>query len=111
MRDIGRSLIDQLEWFGFQHEAKEFLVWFSFKNDGFAIETIIEEYFIGSKISKLSVTKNQAVVNVADMSDEEVMVGEKLVESDGPDQICSLMGTTIKHNAGERGLPIGLPRH
>ena len=80
MRDIGRPLIDQLEWFGFQHEAKEFLIWFCFKN-----ETIIEEYFIGSKISKSSVTKHQAVVDVADMSDEEVMVGEKLVESDGPD--------------------------
>ena len=25
------------------------------------------------------------------------------------DQICLLMETTIKHKAGERGLPIGLP--
>ena len=27
------------------------------------------------------------------------------------DQICSLMETTIRQRAGERGLPMGLPRH
>ena len=27
------------------------------------------------------------------------------------DQICSLMETTIRHKAGDRGLPMGLPLH
>ena len=27
------------------------------------------------------------------------------------DQICSLMETTVRHRAGERGLPSGLPLH
>ena len=27
------------------------------------------------------------------------------------DQICSLMDTTMRHRAGDNGLPIGLPRH
>ena len=85
MRDVGRSRIDQLEWFGFKHEAKELLIWFSFKDDGFSIKTIIEEDFIWGKFDEAFVSKDETVVDIADVADEQVMVGKKLVEGNGPD--------------------------
>ena len=85
MRHIGRSLIYQLQWFCFEHEAKEFLVRFRFKNDGFPVETIIEKDFIRCKFCEAFGSKNETVVDVADVADEQVVVGKKLIEGDGPD--------------------------
>ena len=85
MRDIGGTLIDQLERFCFKHEAEEFLIWFCFKNDGFSVKAIVQEHFIGSEISESPITKHQSVVDVSNVSNEEVMVGKELVKGDGPD--------------------------
>ena len=84
MRDVRRALIDQLQWFCLQHEAKKFLTWFCFKNDGFSIETVVKEYFVRREIKKSSISKYQAVVNISNVTDEEMVVGEYLVKIDGP---------------------------
>ena len=78
-------MISQLQWFCFEHEAKKFLVRFSFKNDGFSVEAIIEKDFIWCKFCEAFVSKNETVVDVADVADEQVVVGKKLIEGDGPD--------------------------
>ena len=46
MGDIGRTLIDQFQWFCLKHKAKKFLVRFSYENDGFSIEPVIKQHFI-----------------------------------------------------------------
>ena len=57
-------------WFHFKHEAKKFLVRFSFENDGFAVETIIKKDFIWCKCSEAFVTKDETVVDISDVADE-----------------------------------------
>ena len=82
---VGRSLVYQFQRFCLEHESKELLIRFRFKDDGFAIETIIKENFIGCKVKKTFVTKDQAIVDIPDVADEEGMVGKDLMEVDGPD--------------------------
>ena len=77
-------MIYQFQWFGFEHEAKKFLIRFSFENDGFSVETIIQEDFIWCKCSEAFVTKDETVVDISDVTDEKVVVGEKLIEGNGP---------------------------
>jgi hypothetical protein len=79
---LGRS---QFQWLGFEHEAKEFLVRFSFKDDRFSVETIVKKDFIWGERSKASVSNDEAIVNISDMLDEQMMIGEKLVEGVVPD--------------------------
>ena len=62
--------MDQFQWFCFQHETEEFLIWFGFQDDGFSIEAFIQQYFIWWKISKTRITKDEAVINISDMSEE-----------------------------------------
>ena len=76
-------LIDQLKWFGFKHEAKEFLIWFGFEDDGFSIESVVKEDFIWCQCSEAFVSKYETIVNVTDVSNEQMMVGEKLMEGNG----------------------------
>ena len=84
MRDIRRSLVDQFQWFCFKHEAAKFLVRFSLKNDGFSIESVVQEDFIWCQCSEAFVSKYEAIVNISDVSNEQMMVGEKLMEGNGP---------------------------
>ena len=83
MRDICRSLVDQLQWFCFKHEAEKFLVRFCLKNDGFSIESVVQEDFIWCQCSEAFVSKYEAIVNISDVSNEQMMVGEKLMEGNG----------------------------
>ena len=46
------------------------MVRFSFKNDRFAIESIVQEDFIWCKCSEAFVSEDETVVDVADMADE-----------------------------------------
>ena len=41
LRDVGGSTIDQVEWFGFKHETKEFLIWFCLQHNLTGIESFI----------------------------------------------------------------------
>ena len=84
MRDVGWSLIYQLQGFGFEHKPKEFLVRFSLEDDGFAIEAIVKKNFIWCKVCEAFVSKYQTIVNIADMPDEQMMVGEGLAKGTGP---------------------------
>ena len=60
----------QLQWFGFEHEAKEFLVRFRFENDGFSVESIVQKDFIRCEFHETFVSKDETVVDVADVADE-----------------------------------------
>ena len=72
---VGRTTIDEFEWVGFKHEAQELLVRFRF---------ICFPSSRGWKILKTPVTKDQSIVDIADVFDEEVVVGEDGFEVDGP---------------------------
>ena len=85
MGNIGQSLIDQLKWFGFKHEAKKFLIWFGFKDDRFSIESIVKKNFVWSKVSEAFVSEDETVVDVTDVSDKQVVVGKELMKGGGPD--------------------------
>ena len=84
MRDIGQSLVDQLQRFCFKHEAKKFLVRFRLENDGFSVQSFVQEDFIWCKCSEALVTKYGTIVSISDVSNEQKMIGEELVESAGP---------------------------
>ena len=83
--NVGWPLINQLERFCFKHEAKKFLVWFCLEDDGFSVESIIKKNFIWSKVSEAFVSKDEAIVDVADVTDEQMVVGKELMECNGPD--------------------------
>ena len=84
MRDIGRSLVNQLQRFRFEHETKEFLVRFRLKNDGFSVEAFVQEDFVWRKCSEALVTEYETIVNISDVPNEQMMIGEELVEGAGP---------------------------
>ena len=84
MRDIGRSLINQLQRFRFEHKTKKFLVRFCLENDGFSVEAFVQEDFIWCKCSEALVTEDETVVDRSDVSNEQMMIGEELVEGTGP---------------------------
>ena len=77
------------------------------KNDGFSIEAFIEQDFVWLKILGPRISKDEPVVNVADMFDKQIMIGQHLFEIDGPNLFT---WRTTRHKAGESGLPMGLPR-
>ena len=63
------------------------MIRFSFKNDkndGFSIEAFIEQDFVWLKILGSRISKDEPVVNVADMFDKQIMIGQHLFEIDGP---------------------------
>ena len=72
MGDVGWSLVDQLKWFGFEHEAEKFLVWFCFENDGFSIEPIIEKNFVWSKVSEAFVSEDETIVDITNVTNEQI---------------------------------------
>jgi hypothetical protein len=84
LRDIGWTLIDQLQRLGFEHKPQKFLVRFSLENDGFSVEAIVEKNFVGCQFCEAFVTKDQTIVNIADVSNEQMMIRENLVEGTGP---------------------------
>ena len=84
MRDVGRSLINQLKRLRFEHETKKFLVRFCLENDGFSVEAFVQEDFIWCKCSEALVTEYETIVNISDVSNEQMMIGEELVEGTGP---------------------------
>ena len=106
MRDVGWTLIDHFQRLGFDHESQKFLVRFSLQNDGFSIKTIVKKDFIRRHFCKAFVTKDQTIVNITDVPNEQMVVGYDVAKGSGP----NLLETTMRHNAGERGLPMGLPR-
>ena len=99
-------MIDQFERFGFQHKAQKFLVRFSLRYGGFAVEAIVKEDFVWCQVCETCVTKDQPVVHIPDVANEKVVVGEDLFEVDGPNLFTK---TTMRQRAGDRGLPMGLP--
>ena len=50
----------------------------------YAVEAFRKENFIRGKITQAMVSKDQAVVHAANVSDEEVVVRESLFKIDGP---------------------------
>ena len=84
MRDIGWSLIDQLERFGFEHKPQKFLVRFSLENDGFSVEAIVEKNFVGCQFCEAFVTEDQTIVNISDVSNEQMVVRQELAKGVGP---------------------------
>ena len=84
MRDVCRSLVDQLQWFCFKHEAKKLLVRFRLENDGFSVESFVQEDFIWCECSEAFVSKYESIVYIADVSNEQMMIGEKLMEGNRP---------------------------
>ena len=73
MGHIGGTTVDEFERICFKHEAQELLVRFGFKQLAYHIEAIIEEDFIWWEITKATMAKNQAVVHIPDVADEEVV--------------------------------------
>ena len=84
MRDVGWSLIYQLQGFCFKHKPKKFLVRFCLEDDGFSVEAIVKKNFIGCKFGEAFVSKNQTIVNITDVPNEQMMIGEDLAESARP---------------------------
>ena len=84
MRDVDWSLIYQLQGFCFKHKPKKFLVRFCLEDDGFAVEAIVKKNFIWCKFGEAFVSKNQTIVNIADVPNEQMMIGEDLAESTRP---------------------------
>ena len=82
--DVGWSLINQLQGFGFEHKPKKFLVRFCLEDNGFPVEAVVQENFIWRKFSEAFVTKNQTIVNISDVSNEQMMIGEDLAKGTGP---------------------------
>ena len=109
MRNVGWATVDQFEWLGFKHEAREFLVWFRIQHNWTTIETIIQEDLVRMQLLKTFVSEDQSIVDIPNVTDEQVVIAVKdALKLMG--QTCSLMETTIRHSAGDKGLPIGLPR-
>ena len=108
MRNVGWATVDQFEWLGFKHEAQEFLVWFRFQHNWTTIETIIPEDLVRMQLLKTFVSEDQSIVEITNVTDEQVVIARGLLKL--MDQICSLTETNIRHRAGHKGLPIGLPR-
>jgi len=67
-----------------QDKAEKFLIGFSFKNDGLSIETFTKQNFIWWKVLEAGIAKDESVVDVSDMFDEQIVVGQHLFEIDGP---------------------------
>ena len=84
MGKAGWTSVDELQRLGFKQETEKFLVWFSFKDDGFSIESFIEKDFVWGKLPETRVSKNEAIVDVSNVFDKKVMVGKDLFEVDGP---------------------------
>ena len=84
MRDVCRSLVDQLQWFCFKHETKKFLVRFRLEDDGFSVESFVQEDFIWCKCSEALVSKYETIVYISDVSNEQMMIVEKLMECTRP---------------------------
>ena len=70
MRDIGWSLIKQLQGFCFAHKPKKFLVRFCLEDDGFSVEAVVEKNFIGCQFCEAFVTEDQTIVNISDVTNE-----------------------------------------
>ena len=71
----------------FEHKAQEFLAWSSFQDNWSSVEALIEADLLRSKISKLDVSKKDPAVNIATVTNEKIMVGEKFFEVDGPNSL------------------------
>ena len=85
MGHIGGTTVDEFERICFKHTSPEFLARFCFKHTRLSVEAFIKENFIWWKITQASIAKDQAVVHIWDVPDEEVVVRENLFEIDGPD--------------------------
>ena len=84
LRDIGWADTDQFQGIGFKHETQKFLVRFGLKDNGFSVETIVQQNFIWGQHVDLGVTQDQAIVHIANVANKKVMVGEDGFETGGP---------------------------
>ena len=78
---IGGTTVNEFEGICFQHKSQEILVRFCFEHNWFSVEAFIKDNFIRGKITKATVCKDQTVVHVANVSDEEVVVCENFLEN------------------------------
>ena len=85
MGNIGWTKINEFKGIGFKHETKEFLVRFSFQDNGFPIEAIVQQDFIRWQSVDTGVTKNEPIVHVADVTNEEMVILKNGFEVRGPD--------------------------
>ena len=53
------------------------MIWFGFEDDRFAIESVIQEDFVWRKCGEAFISENETVVDIADMSNEQVVIGKK----------------------------------
>ena len=70
-------------WFR-AYKPKKFLIRFSLEDDGFSVESIVEKNFIGCQLCEAFVTKDQTIVNIPDVSNEQMMVRQDLAKGIGP---------------------------
>ena len=61
------------------------MIGFSFEDDGFSIETFIEQDLVWCEVFETDISKDESVVDVSNTFDEQVVVGKNLFEVDGPD--------------------------
>ena len=52
MGNVGRTCVDEFQRLSFQHKPEKFLVWFSFKDDGFSMEAFVKKDLIWGKLLK-----------------------------------------------------------
>ena len=110
MGHIGGTTVDEFERICFKHKIPGILGPVLFQAQLDLRRSLHQGELHMVEDTQASIAKDQAVVHIPDVPDEEVVwfvrTSLKLM-----DQICSLMDTTIKHKAGDNGLPIGLPRN
>lgn len=95
MGNACRSTINELKGVGFDHEAQQFLIRFSLPNDGFSIETCVEQNLKRWRILNEMVAQDQSIVHIAKMSNKKVMIGQNLFKVDGP----NLFANGYQHEA------------
>jgi hypothetical protein len=84
LRNVGWATVDQFEWLGFKHEAREFLVWFRIQHNWTTIETIIQEDLVRMQLLKTFVSEDQSIVDIPNVTDEQVVIAQGRFEIDGP---------------------------
>jgi hypothetical protein len=63
--NVGWTCVDEFQRLSFHHKAEKFLVWFSFKDDGFSIEAFVKKDLVWRKLPKSRVSENKLNVNVS----------------------------------------------
>ena len=104
MRNARRSTVDQVQRLGFEHEAEGVCARLSLKNNGLSVEAFTPQDFIRSEGTQPLVTKDKAIVPIANASNEKIMVGQYGFEIYGP----NLFADRHDHQGEGKGLALSL---